>query len=90
MNNSSGAERAVVVIPEAVGKQIRELRIEEPYPESQEFYVTLRFEDETEILLDLTARLQFGVLYPQRVEGEFEPIKQYPRQFLRIHYGNTK
>ena len=89
MNDLPRPKRAVVVIPEASGKRIRELRIEEPYAESHEFYATICFEDETEILLDLTAQLQFAVLYLHRVEGELEPIKQYPKQLLRTHYENT-
>ena len=68
---------------EAKDKRIREMRIHEPYPESDEFYVSLYFDDETEITLDLTARLGFVVKYLQWVDGDSELLKEYPPRLLR-------
>jgi hypothetical protein len=82
-NRNPSLKRVVVVIEEAAQKCIRELRVEEPYAKSEEVYVTIKFDDDTEIVLDLTSRLRFGVQFVRCVDGELEPVKAYPKRFLR-------
>lgn len=77
-------ERAVVVIEEAAGKRIRQLTFEEPYPESKEIYLTIQFDDEKEILVDIGARLLFGIKHLVRdSNGENEPVKVYSQRSIR-------
>jgi hypothetical protein len=73
---------AEVVIHEARGKRIEELAVTEPYANSDELYVTIRFDDDTEISLELSARIRFGVNYTRVVDGEQVPIKQQAARFL--------
>ena len=54
----------------------------EPYANSDELYLTIRFDDDTEISLDLSARIRFGVNYTRVVDGEQVPIKQQAQRFL--------
>ena len=85
--NRSGAarpERAVVVIGEATGKRIRQLSLAEPYAESKEIYLTIEFDDEKEILIDVGSRLLFGIKHLARdSNGELEPVKEYSQRSIR-------
>jgi hypothetical protein len=77
-------ERAVVVIGEATGKRIRQLSLEEPYAKSKEIYLTIEFDDEKEILIDVGSRLLFGIKHLARnLNGELEPVKEYPQRSIR-------
>ena len=38
-------DRAVLVIPEAAGKRVRELSLAEPFANSHNIYVSIEFED---------------------------------------------
>jgi hypothetical protein len=76
-------ERAVVVIGEATGKRIRQLSLEEPYAESKEIYLTIEFDDEKEILIDVGSRLLFGIKHLARdSNGDLEPVKEYPQRSI--------
>jgi hypothetical protein len=77
------SERVVVVIEEATGKRVQQLCVEEPYANAEEFWVAIQFDDDTEIYLDLSSRIRFGVHYLGRVDGDLEPITVYPTRFLR-------
>jgi len=74
MNKS---KRAVLVIDEAVGKRILQLSLAEAYPKSQEVYLTIEFDDDTEILLELGCRPWFGIMHLAR-DGheELQPLKR--------------
>jgi hypothetical protein len=72
-----------VIIPEVKGKRIKELAVTEPYANSDEIYLTIRFDDDTEISLDLSARIRFGFTYMRLVDGEQVPIRQQAQRFLR-------
>jgi hypothetical protein len=74
MNNP---KRAVLVMDEVTGKRIRRLSLAEPYPKSQEIYLTIEFDDETEILIEVGCRPRFGITHLARdTHGELEPIKK--------------
>jgi hypothetical protein len=77
-------ERAVVVIGEATGKRIRQLSLAEPYAESKEIYLTVEFDDEKEILINIGSRLLFGIKHLARdSNGELEPVKEYSQRSIR-------
>jgi hypothetical protein len=77
-------ERTVIVIGEATGKRIRRLSLEEPYAKSKEIYLTIEFDDEKEILIDVGSRLLFGIKHLARdSNGELEPVKEYPQRSIR-------
>jgi hypothetical protein len=83
-SSAAQPERAVVVIGEATGKRIRQLSLEEPYAKSKEIYVTIEFDDEKEILIDVGSRLMFGIKHLARdSNGELEPLKEYPQRSIR-------
>jgi hypothetical protein len=70
-------KRAVLVMDEAMGKRIRRLSLAEPYPKSQEIYLTIEFDDETEILIEVECRPWFGITNLARdTDGELEPVKE--------------
>jgi hypothetical protein len=70
-------KRAVLVMDEATGKRIRRLCLAEPYPDSQEIYLTIEFDDETEILIEVECSPCFGVTHLARdTHGELEPVKK--------------
>jgi hypothetical protein len=70
-------KRAVLVMDEAAGKRIRRLCLAEPYPESQEIYLTIEFDDETEILIEVECSPCFGVTHLARdAYGELAPVKK--------------
>ena len=82
--NPAQPERAVVVIEEAAGKRIRQLSLEEPYAKSEEIYLTIEFDDEKRILIDIGSRLLFGIKHLARdSDGELEPVKEYPQRSIR-------
>ena len=51
--NDSVTKCAVLVIDEATGKRISRLILAEPYPNSQETYLVVEFDDDTEIEIDI-------------------------------------
>lgn len=70
-------KRAVLAMDEATGKRIRRLSLAEPYPKSQEIYLTIEFEDETEILIEVDCRPCFRITHLARgTDGELEPVKE--------------
>jgi hypothetical protein len=70
-------KRALLAMDEATGKRIRKLSLAEPYPESQEIYLTIEFDDETEILIEVECRPWFGITHLARdTHGELEPVKK--------------
>lgn len=70
-------KRAVFVMDEVTGKRIRRLSLAEPYPKSQEIYLTIEFDDETEILIEVECRPWFGITHLARdTHGELEPVKK--------------
>jgi hypothetical protein len=75
-------ERAVVVIEEAANKRVRQLSIEEPHANAKEVYVVMRFDDDTQLYIDLRSRQLFGVQYLEYINGELEPVKTYPVRSL--------
>lgn len=75
MGNKS--KRAVLVMGEAAGKRIRQLSLSEPYPKSHEIYLTVEFDDETEILIEVGCVPTFGITHLTRDgNGELEPVKE--------------
>jgi hypothetical protein len=79
----SKARAAAVVIQEAAGKHIRELCVTDDYEEADEFCVVVKFDDDTELVLNLTTRLKFAVHYSSWGNGRQEVLKRYPARFLR-------
>lgn len=74
MNKS---RRAVLVIGEAADKRIRQLCLAEPYPNSHEVYLTIEFDDKTEILIEVGCSSSFGITHLARdTYGELEPVKE--------------
>jgi hypothetical protein len=70
-------KRAVLVIDEAAGKRIRQLCLAEPYPKSHEIYLTIEFDDETEILIEVGCSSSFGITHLARdTHGELEPVME--------------
>jgi hypothetical protein len=81
MNRS---KRAVLVMDEATGKRIRRLCLAESYSKSQEVYLTIEFEDETEILIEVGCRPCFGITHLARdTHGELEPVKESTHGSIR-------
>ncbi|WP_263418408.1 hypothetical protein [Terriglobus albidus] len=69
-------KRAVLVMDEAMGKRIRRLSLAEPYPKSHEIYLSIEFDDDTEILIEVECRPLFGITHLARnTQGELEPVK---------------
>lgn len=74
MNKS---RRAALVISEARDKRIRQLCLAEPYPNSREVYLTIEFDDETEILIEVGCSSSFAITHLARdTYGELGPIKK--------------
>ena len=81
MNKS---KRAMLVLDEATGKRIRQLCLAEPYPKSQEIYLSIEFDDETEILIEVGCRPCFGITHLARgTHGELEPVKELAHGSIR-------
>lgn len=80
----SKPRRAVVVIDEALGKRVRRLSLAEPYPKSHEVYLTIEFDDRTEILIEVDASPSFIIRHLARdANQELEPAKQSNRGSVR-------
>jgi hypothetical protein len=74
----SYTNRVVLVIDEATGKRISRLFLAEPYPKSQEIYLVIECDDDTEIEIDIdvASRLSFGIKHHARdANGEMEPVR---------------
>jgi hypothetical protein len=70
-------QRAVLVLDEATGKRIHRLSLGEPYPKSHEIYLTIEFDDETEILIEVSCCPRFGITHLTRdTHGELELVKE--------------
>jgi hypothetical protein len=77
-------QRAVLVLDEATGKRIRRLSLAEPYRQSIEVYLTIEFEDETEILIEVGCRPWFDIKHLDRdSHGELEPVKKPTQGSIR-------
>jgi hypothetical protein len=77
-------KRAVLVIDEVTGKRIRRLSLAEPYPKSQEVYLTIEFDDETEILIQVECRPCFAITHlAHDPNGEMVPVKESAHGSLR-------
>jgi hypothetical protein len=76
--------RAALVLEEATGKRISRLCLEEPYPKSQEVYLTIEFDDETEILIEVNCRPWFAIRHLARdANGELEPARKSTHGSIR-------
>lgn len=72
----SKAKRAVLVIREATGKRIRRLSLAEPYANSHSIYISVEFDDETEVLIEVESRPYFSIMHLARdSHGELQPVK---------------
>ena len=77
-------KRAVLTMDEATGKRIRRLCLAEPYPKSREIYLTIEFDDETKILIEVDCRSWFNITHLARdAHGELEPVKQSTHGSIR-------
>jgi hypothetical protein len=77
-------QRAVLVLDEATGKRIRRLYLAEPYPKSQDVYLTIEFDDETEILIEVGCRPWFCIRHLARdAHGELELAKESTQGSIR-------
>jgi len=84
-------KRAVLVMDEAAGKRIRRLSLAEPYPKSQEVYLTIEFDDETEILIEVECRPWFGIKHLVRdTNGELAPVKESMHGSIRSLAKGTR
>jgi hypothetical protein len=83
--------RAVLVTDEATGKRIRRLCLAEPYPKSHEVYLTIEFDDETELLIEIECRPWFGIkhLVPD-TDGELETVKESMHGAIRSLAKDTQ
>ena len=82
---SNKSKRAVLVVEEAAGKRIRRLSLSEPYPKSREIYLTVEFEDETEIMIEVGCLPTFGITHlAHDAHGELQPIKKPMRGSIRM------
>jgi hypothetical protein len=80
----SRRERSVLIIEEAIGKQIHRLVLEEPYENSKEINLIIEFDDKTEIVIDIWSQPLFGVMHLVRdSKGELEPVKVHSRKPIR-------
>jgi len=77
-------KRAVLVMGEATGKSIRRLSLAEPYPKSREIYLTIEFDDETEILIEVDSRPRFAITHLARdPHGDMGPVKESTHGSIR-------
>jgi hypothetical protein len=80
-------KRAVVVIKEAAGKRIRELRVEEIDVGLDQFQVSIALDDGSSLFIALTVtavtpHIQVGLDFAQSVDGEGVPL-EYPNWLPR-------
>lgn len=79
--NKSAHKRMTIM--EATGKRIRELTVDGgDDPDSNSFGVSIFFDDDTQVFLDLSARLSCRASYERTVEGTSKIVKQYPQRLL--------
>lgn len=72
-----------VVIEEAVGKRIRQMVIQgPPDPDMNDFTVCVSFDDDTMISIELSLLVRFGIFYDRIVDGDLQPVKEYPKRVL--------
>jgi hypothetical protein len=77
-------ERAVLTLDGAAGKRIRRLRLAEPYAKSQEVYLTIEFDDATEILIEVNCRPWFAIRHlALDASGELEQVKKPTQGTIR-------
>jgi hypothetical protein len=83
-NNTEPERRQVqVVIEEAVGKRIRQMVIQgPPDPDMNDFAVCVSFDDDTMISIELSLLVRFGIFYDRIVDGDLQPVKEYPKRVL--------
>lgn len=80
----SKTDRAVLGIPEAAGKRIRQLSLAEPFPNSHNIYVSIEFDDQTEVLIEVESRPYFSIMHLARdSHGELEAVKEPIRGNIR-------
>ncbi|ACO31366.1 MULTISPECIES: hypothetical protein [Acidobacterium] len=80
----SKAKRAILAVEEVVGKRIRRLCLEEPYPQARDGYLTIEFEDGTSLLIEVGCRSCFGITHLSRdTHGELAPAKMPMRGTIR-------
>lgn len=84
MNHGEQEQKQVeIVIEEAAGKRIRRLAIQgPPDPDMNDFVVCVSFDDDTMISIELSLLLRFGIFYDRIVNGNSQPIKEYPKRIL--------
>lgn len=80
----SKTDRAVLVIPEAAGKRIRQLSLAEPFANSHNIYVSIEFDDRTEVLIEVESRPYFSIMHLVRdSRGDTEPVRNAIHGTLR-------
>lgn len=80
----SKIDRAELLIPEAAGKRVRQLSLAEPFANSHNIYVSIEFDDKTEVLIEVESRPYFSIMHLSRdARGELEPTKEPIRGSLR-------
>jgi hypothetical protein len=73
----SKPKRAVWVIDEATGKRIIRATLGEPYPKSQEVYLTIEFDDETELVIEVECHPCFRITHlAPDPDGDMGPVKE--------------
>jgi hypothetical protein len=84
-------KRAVFVIDEATGKRISRLTLAEPYAKSQEVYLTIEFDDETEISIEVEYRPRFRITHLARdIDGDMSPVKESTYGSIRMLARGTR
>ncbi len=74
---SKSVNRAVLEIDEAMGKRVRRLLLEEPYPNSHQIYLAIEFDDQTEVLIEVNCSPCFEITHLARdAKGELAPVKK--------------
>ena len=82
-NQEPERRQVQIVIDEAAGKSIRQLVIQgPPDPDMNDFAVCVSFDDDTMISIELSLLLRFGIFYDKTVDGELQPLKEYPKRVL--------
>lgn len=82
-NNDPERRQVQVVIEEATGKRVRQMVIQgPPDPDMNDFAVCVSFDDDTMISIELSLLLRFGIFYDRILDGELQPVKEYPKRVL--------
>ena len=80
----SKTDRAVLLIPEAAGKRVRELSLAEPFANSHNIYVSIEFDDQTNVVIEVESRPYFSIMHFVRDAcGDIEPVKEPVRGTLQ-------